>query len=144
MTRFLSCLLPVSFGFIALTPTGAQSPGELDRELHRIFASTEYSAKTFGPAHWSPDGRSYSLLEPNAATGRPALAAYDAAGGGREILVDAAALTPAGAAAPLEIEAYSLSADRRRVLIFTNARRVWRERTRGDYSATAFIEPSGN
>ena len=130
--RFLSCLLPVCLVFVALTPTGAQSSADLDGELRRIFASDEWSAKAFGPAHWTPDGRSYSMAERNAATGREEVVAYDAAAGTREVLVDAAALTPPGAA-PLDIEAYSFSPDRRRLLIFTNARRVWREPTRGDY-----------
>jgi dipeptidyl-peptidase-4 len=132
MTRFLSCLLPVCLVFVVLTPTGAQSSAGLERELQRIFASSELSAKAFGPARWTPDGRSYSMSEHNSATGREEIVAYDATTGTREVLVDAAALTPAGAA-PLEVEAYAFSPDRRRVLIFTNAKRVWREATRGDY-----------
>src|SRR5690606_24191503 len=35
--------------------------------------------------------------------------------------------------APLAIENYIWSADRNRVLIFTNSERVWRTNTRGDY-----------
>ena len=34
---------------------------------------------------------------------------------------------------PLRIDDFSVSADGRRLLLFTNTRRVWRLNTRGDY-----------
>ena len=49
------------------------------------------------------------------------------------MLISAAQLTPPGAASPLEVEDLSWSADRQRVLVFTNTRRVWRTNSRGDY-----------
>ena len=61
------------------------------------------------------------------------LAAYDTATGAREVLADAALLTPSGAAAPLTVASYAWSRDRRQALLFTNTRKVWRENTRGDY-----------
>ena len=61
------------------------------------------------------------------------LVAYDSASGAREVLADAALLTPSGAAAPLAVASYAWSADRKRALLFTNTRKVWRENTRGDY-----------
>lgn len=48
-------------------------------------------------------------------------------------LATAARLTPEGAGAPLRFRDFSLSNDGRKVLIFTNTRRVWRYHTRGDY-----------
>ena len=41
-------------------------------------------------------------------------------------------VTP-GTTTPLAIEEYSWSPDGKRVLIFTNSRQVWRQRTRGDF-----------
>jgi dipeptidyl-peptidase 4 len=38
-----------------------------------------------------------------------------------------------GSAAPLAIDDYTFSSDRRKVLIFTNAQKVWRLKTRGSY-----------
>ena len=62
---------------------------------------------------------------------------YDTASGKRTVLVSAAQLTPAGdagkAAGPLDIDAYSWSDDQKKLLIFTNTKKVWRENTRGDY-----------
>ena len=58
---------------------------------------------------------------------------YDAATGARSVLVASSALVPAGAKAPLDIDDYAWSADGKRLLIFTNTKRVWRQNTRGDY-----------
>ncbi|MBS1606624.1 MAG: DPP IV N-terminal domain-containing protein, partial [Bacteroidetes bacterium] len=49
------------------------------------------------------------------------------------VIVDRDWLRPAGQTAPLEVRNFSFSEDGKRVLIYTNARRVWRYDTRGDY-----------
>jgi dipeptidyl-peptidase 4 len=109
----------------------AQQRPALEQELRRIFESNDYAAQTFGPAVWFDDGGSYGVVE--RADGVRVLVAYDAATGRREVLADAALLTPTGAGAPLNVTACSWSPDRKRALIFTNTRRVWRQNTRGDY-----------
>ena len=45
----------------------------------------------------------------------------------------ARALVPAGATKALDIDDYAWSADGKRLLIFTNTQKVWRDNTRGDY-----------
>ena len=40
---------------------------------------------------------------------------------------------PPGAQTPLDVDDYAWSADGRRLLIFTNTKKVWRQNTRGDY-----------
>ena len=60
----------------ALAAPLAQSPA-LDRELRRIFQSSDYATETFGPAVWLEDGRSYGVIE-RAADGARVLVAYDA------------------------------------------------------------------
>lgn len=42
-------------------------------------------------------------------------------------------LIPPGHDAPLSVDDYALSSDKSRLLIFTNSRKVWRKKTRGDY-----------
>ena len=42
-------------------------------------------------------------------------------------------LTPTGQTKPLKIESFQFSEDNSKILIFTNAQRVWRFKTRGDY-----------
>jgi dipeptidyl-peptidase-4 len=102
--------------------------------LERIFASREFSPESFGPAHWLQDGSSYTVLE-NSPTmpGSKDIVLYSAATGTRKILVPASLLIPHGQTSPLPIDDYSFSDDLKRLLIYTNSQRIWRQKTRGDY-----------
>src|SRR5690242_4002754 len=82
-----------------------------------------------------PSGlRAQTRIEPDSTIrGAAALVRYDAATGNREVWVPAARLVPPGDSAPLDIEDYTLSPDRKRLLLFTNSRKVWRQNTRGDF-----------
>src|SRR3978361_624659 len=42
-------------------------------------------------------------------------------------------LTDPGAESPIKISDYAFSADKQKVLLFTNTKKVWRYNTRGDY-----------
>ena len=113
---------------------GSTSPsGSLDEWIERIF-SREFVGKRFGPARWDEDGKSYTVLEP-AHGNREAqeLARYDSANGERSVLFSSAELIPAGAKEPLRVENFEWSKNRKRILIYTNSARVWRQNTRGDY-----------
>ena len=114
----------------AVALPGAQSVDRgaaLDEQIGRIFDSSEYQVPRFGPARWLPDGTAYTTVE------RGDIVRYDAAAGTRTVLVAGAGLVPPGANEPLSVADYRWSADGRRVLIFTNTQRVWRQNTRGDY-----------
>lgn len=104
----------------------------VDEQLARIFQSREYEVPRFGPARWLPDGTAYTVLE-RSAGGASDIVRHDAATGARTVLVPASRLTPPGGGAPLDVDDYAWSADGRKLLIFTNTRRVWRQNTRGDY-----------
>ena len=113
---------------------GAQAPATreaLDRQIGRVFASADYAAPRFGPARWLPDGTAYAIVE-RSATGSE-IVRYEAATGTRSVTVAASRLVPEGSTRGLEIEDYAWSGDGRRLLIFTNTRKVWRDNTRGDY-----------
>jgi dipeptidyl-peptidase-4 len=112
----------------------AQLSPQLAEILHRVFAGREFNGKFFGPARWWNEGESYTTLEASAEI-RDArdIVKYDAASGAREVLVPAKELIPPDSKAPLAIEDYSWSKDMKRLLVFTNSRRVWRQNTRGDY-----------
>ncbi len=60
------------------------------------------------------------------------IARYDAVTGARTVLIGGSKLAPAGKP-PIEIEDYTWSSDGRRILLFTNTQKVWRDNTRGDY-----------
>jgi dipeptidyl-peptidase-4 len=106
----------------------------LDDRIGRIFQSGEYQLPRFGPARWLEDGASYTIVErsPQTADGWD-IVRYDAVSGARSVLIPAARLVPPGRSSALDIDDYAWSRDGRRLLLFTNTRRVWRQNTRGDY-----------
>jgi dipeptidyl-peptidase-4 len=119
---------------LAVAAITAQSRPALDAELERIFKHNEYTSQTFGPAAWLNGGEAYTTVEPSpGGSGASEIVEYDPASGRRSVLVSAAALTPAGATKPLAIDGYTWSDDRSKLLVYTNAQRVWRQKTRGDY-----------
>ena len=109
--------------------------------VDRIFgAGREFRTESWGPAHWLADGQGFTTLEKSEAFKDHPQAAdikdivrVDPATGEKSVLVSARELLPPGAAIPLEIEKYEWSKDTTTLLVFTNAQKVWREKTRGDY-----------
>jgi dipeptidyl-peptidase-4 len=100
----------------------------------RLFASRDFQLERFGPARWLPDGQQYTTLEPPAGGGEGRdIVRHDARTGAPEVVVPAAKLVPPGATTPLDIDDYQWSTDGRRLLVYTNSQRVWRQNTRGDY-----------
>ena len=57
----------------------------------------------------------------------------DAASGQRTKLIAAAELIPTAGGEPIGVVSFSFSRDGRKLLLFTNAQRVWRARTKGEY-----------
>ncbi|HEY8459412.1 MAG TPA: S9 family peptidase [Blastocatellia bacterium] len=111
-----------------------QGAGRQDSGLLSLDSIFTYRPQSIGWHQWQPDGGGYLMLEPPAAgQGASDIARYDAATGARTILVSARSLTPPGASSPLNIEEFTLSSNKERLLIFTNSERVWRSNTRGDY-----------
>jgi len=120
--------------------TSETEPGYLS--LERIIDSDEFDSKSFGPVRWLKDGSGYTTLEdsqanedendPNAEAPRDIIR-YKPESGEREIMVPSARLIPKDGSKPLKIDNYSWSSDGKKLLIFTNTKRVWRTNTRGDY-----------
>jgi dipeptidyl-peptidase 4 len=85
------------------------------------------SAQLYDRETWSRDGNS---LYESSDTG---ISQYSLTGQGSSNLVSAKQLTPAGQSGPLHIKNFFFSPDYKKILIFTNAKKVWRYETRGDY-----------
>jgi len=112
----------------------AQTPDSSLLTVERVFGSAEFAPEPLGEVRWVPGAAAYTRIEPDSTIrGAAALVRYDAATGTREVWVPAARLVPPGDSVPLDIEDYTLSPDRKRLLLFTNSRKVWRQNTRGDF-----------
>ena len=100
--------------------------------LERLFGD-DFQGEFLGATRWLDGGEAYTTLEaPDEGEGRD-LIRYETSSGDRDVLVPATALIPDGAERPLRVQGYEWSADTRKLLVFTNSRRVWRQNTRGDY-----------
>jgi len=113
------------------TPPASSSPSRLT--LERIFASGELAARGAGQLRWLNDSTYVALQGNPQQPGSAELARFNARTGARDVIVPTTWLTPNGAAAPLDVEDYDWSSDRKRLLVFTASEKVWRQNTRGDY-----------
>jgi dipeptidyl-peptidase-4 len=78
--------------------------------------------------NWTPAGDQYFR-----ATGGEILKMDPVISTHKTTLLSRENLTPAGASSPLLISGFTVSPDEKKVLIFTNTKRVWRYNTKGDY-----------
>src|SRR5665811_459226 len=130
---FVACLaLQLTSPYVAQLHAQADSASRLT--LARIFKTNDFQARRVSSMRWTADGKGYTTLERASGgdSGRD-LVHYDVASGKREVLVSAERLMMPGSAEPIEVQNYQWSADGKRLLIFTNGKRVWRQETRGDF-----------
>lgn len=122
--------------------------GKVGLTNEAIFRDRAYKAKVPGAVRWLEDGSGYSALETVDAYKDVDLALdelgeeinpyreivrYDPATLKRTVLFSLEQLTPTGADQALAVDDYQWSDDGRLLLIYANARKVWRQRSRGDY-----------
>ncbi len=89
-----------------------------------LFCSISIS---FTQQKWSKDGTALLQVEDGA------IIKNQLPGNEKTILITTDQLTPAGQTHPLKIKSFQYSDDESKMLIFTNAQKVWRLETRGDY-----------
>ena len=80
-----------------------------------------------GDLKWSTDGNSYYQIEKNE------IVQYTLPANKPVVILSKQQLTPSGSANPLQFSYYNFTADQQKVLLFTNTKRVWRLKTKGDY-----------
>lgn len=126
----------LSFALLLALTAGApraQSVADASQlTLERLFSSADFAAEYVGSVRWI-DGSHTTRLEPSADGGGRDLVRIDAETNEREVLVPAERMIPDGATEPIDVTDYAWSDDGRKLLLFTNTRRVWRYHTRGDY-----------
>src|SRR5689334_22449885 len=77
--------------------------------------------------HWDKDGKSFYSNE-NGEIVRYGLPSFT-----KTVIADEKKLTPAGASGSLKVRNFFFSNDDKKILIYTNSKKVWRYDTRGDY-----------
>jgi dipeptidyl-peptidase 4 len=135
MKRLASCLGAWLMASLLLSATASASPA-LNETLKRIFQSQAFEEKHFGPARWVDGGAAYTTVEPSTAFPNSAardIVRYETTTSKRTVLVSASQLIPSPNKKPLTLENYAWSQDNKRLLIYTNSKKVWRRNTRGDY-----------
>ena len=125
MHRTRLCAIAVLAIAVVSTPFAQQADtrSPLQAQIDRIFKERAFDAPRFGPARWLPDSGAYAIVERT--SGGTEIARYDASTGTRSVLARTA----------LDIDDYAWSEDEKRLLVFTNSKKVWRQNTRGDYYA---------
>jgi dipeptidyl-peptidase-4 len=128
----------IAVAVITLDAQQADRISALRTQIDRIFKGREYNPPRFGPARWLPDGTAYAIVEPASGGAGSEIVRYDGITGARSVLVPATRLIPptantGGGKTGLDIDDYAWAPDGKRLLIFTNTRKVWRQNTRGDY-----------
>lgn len=76
---------------------------------------------------WAKDGNSYYKMEAGE------IVLYTLPANSKSIFVGKEMLTPKGYSRPLPLRFYSFSQDGKRMLLYTNTKKVWRLDTQGDY-----------
>ncbi len=133
MTRLRPWFAAILLLVVATPVLAAQEADSSLLTVHRVWGSADFRGESFGPARWLKDGAAYTTLEKSKDGSGRDIVRYDTKSGDRTVLVTAANLTPKGDTTALSIEGYSWSDDMRRLLVYTNSARVWRQNTRGDY-----------
>ncbi len=77
--------------------------------------------------HWSTDGKGYFQTKDND------IRYFSLSGKDDSVYLAATELVPAGANQPIQIISWSSSPQQDKILLYTNAKKVWRYETRGEY-----------
>ena len=91
-----------------------------------IWVTSTY-AQRGGAIKWNNDGNSYYTTE------RGSVVEYQLPSFDRVVIADSQLFIPQGAASPLAIQNVTMTDDKKKMLLFTNSKKVWRQNTRGDY-----------
>lgn len=116
-------------------PVAGQGQGgaPLELTLEDIHASAALFPHSFQSGRWAEEGPVVTYVEAEASSGATNLVAYNLETGERTVLIDGRRLRAPDVDRLIEIEGYEYSADGRRVLLYTDSEKVWRDNTKGFY-----------
>ena len=100
--------------------------------LEDLFASAKFAGNFFQGGQWADKGPVITFVKPDTA-GATHLMSFDLERNQQTVLVDGAKLHAADVNRLIAIQDYAFSADRSRLLIYTDSAPVWRFPTKGYY-----------
>ena len=92
-----------------------------------FYFSFSTAAQSLDDIKWSKNGNSYYEIENNS------IVLYQLPSFQKTVVVDSNRLIPGNGEKAIKIRDFSFSPDAKKILIYTNAKKVWRRDTRGDY-----------
>jgi dipeptidyl-peptidase-4 len=149
--RLLACCAAVLLGACSEIPDPySASPLDADEMLtvEAIFKDKDYKPEEPEQVRWLEDGSGYTVLETlvEYKDRKPEkddegedirwpeeVAFYDAKTLARSVLISAQSLTPGGTERALVVDDYHWSEDSSKLLVYSNSKKVWRSKSRGDY-----------
>lgn len=128
-------------GLIPVICNGNNNKKESDRRekntskitLEDIFSKGRYNAKGIRALEWADNGDGYYTVEKREGDNATDLIFTDIEKGVCTRFISSEELVPEGEEAAVEIQGYTFSPDRSKMLIYSNSRKVWRDNTRGEY-----------
>jgi dipeptidyl-peptidase-4 len=134
MKHIRNSLFVLALSSLYLTAFSQVPPDSSLLTIDRVFGSPEFRQESVSGLQWISGGTAYIVGEPSASHSLyDDLIRVETATQQRTVFLSADQLIPPGTREPLRIEAFYLSPDESRVLIFTNSSRVWRSNTKGDF-----------
>jgi len=114
-------------------PAVAEHPDdESQLTIDRIYKGGQFASQSVA-VQWLPDVSAYTSLERAGQSTARQIVRHLPDSTETSVFVSVEQLTPDLESGPLSVDSYRVSDDQSRVLIYTNSKRVWRRRTRGDY-----------
>ncbi len=101
--------------------------------LEDIWASSKFVGEFFRGGRWAPEGPVILYIERDDSTGATHLISYNLETDAQKRLIDGNTLFATDVQRLIAIQDYQYSPDGRKVLIYTDSRRVWRLPTKGFY-----------
>ena len=151
LNLFKTLLLAATFTLplVACQTTPYSSKNEVNKmpasqlTLKGIYQDKLFKSDHIGQIRWLKDGSAYLEVEDSktkkidkegksVSIGKD-IVIYDPETLKGKLLVSAQQLTPNNGKEPLAIDDYIFSDNRQKVLIYTNSKKVWRSKSRGDY-----------
>lgn len=95
--------------------------------LYATLLALGATAQPGQSSKWTKDGNGYYSAE------QQQIVKFDLTTQLANVIVSKDLLTPKGSTTPLAVKSFSFTDDQKKLLVFTNTKRVWRYETRGDY-----------